>query len=167
LGKLRAQGKVCHFGVSCESTADAYICLRYPQLSTLQIRVNLLDQSAVTDFLPQAFARGLAIIARECFAGGILAKPPSERHLDGFIIDPEERAIRSRQLELLDQFAARIGRSVPELALQFVIGLSGINTALLGMRSSVQMLQNRALWQADPLSPAEYQQLTTLLIEPN
>ncbi|MCL4542009.1 MAG: aldo/keto reductase, partial [Chloroflexi bacterium] len=88
LETLRAQGKVRYLGVSCESTTDAFTCLSYPQLSVLQVRVSLLDQSAATKLLPRSSAQGLGIIARECFAGGLLAKAPHQRDLDTFISDP-------------------------------------------------------------------------------
>jgi len=72
LDQLKRQGKIRCFGISCETTDDALICLRYPELSALQLRLNLLDQSALQQVIPAAAKRGLAIIARECFAGGHL-----------------------------------------------------------------------------------------------
>jgi aryl-alcohol dehydrogenase-like predicted oxidoreductase len=152
LEKLKSQGKIRFYGVSCETTADALICLQYPGISALQVRLSLLDQGVLDEVLPRARERGVAIIARECYAGGLLARPVKELSLEEVIPDVVMREKKRQELVDCERTALSDGRSLPELALQFVLGLDGISTALLGMRSSAHLDTNMGYLAAPRLS---------------
>jgi aryl-alcohol dehydrogenase-like predicted oxidoreductase len=133
LEALQREGKIRYFGVSCERTDDALLCLRYPQLSALQLRVNLLDQSITSEVLPRAHEAGLAVIARECFAGGVLVKAEYRSGLG-----PAEGA-HQPDLAGWRALADRSGCSLAELALQFVRSLEGVSVTLVGLRTQTQL----------------------------
>ena len=159
LGKLQREGKIRAFGVSCETTADALTCLRYPGIASLQLRLSLLDQTALTEAIPRAQERGVAVIARECFAGGLLAKPLDALGLETFIFDEAEREAKRREIQGYADLAAQSSRTLPELALQFVRGVAGVSVTLLGMRTETQLAGNLRLLASPPLTAAELQML--------
>ena len=151
LEKLKAQGKVRYFGVSCETTQDAMLCLRHPEISSLQVRLNLLEQSVLPEVIPQAVKRGIAIVARECFAGGMLAKPMHALQRQELDSDPGEHDGPVRYLGLAERFRRPVG----QLAMDFVLGVEGISVVLLGMRTEYQLAANLCYASAPPLSGDE------------
>lgn len=155
LEKLQREGKIRSFGVSCETTADALTCLRYSGIASLQLRLSLLDQTALAEAVPRAHEQGVAVIARECFAGGLLAKPLDALGLETFIFDETEREAKRREIQGYADLARQSGRTLPELALQFVRGVEGVTVTLLGMRTEVQLAGNLRLLAAPALSERE------------
>lgn len=137
LEKLQSEGKIRYYGISCETTEDALVCLQYPGIASLQIRLSLLEQSAVPELLAEAHHRGIAIIAREIFAGGMLAKP--------FSVPGDMRAMpaRSGQSGHLDYqlLAETLGVPLPQLALRFILNLEGVSVALIGMRTATHLTE--------------------------
>lgn len=144
LERLCGAGKIRYYGVSCERAEDALICLRYPGISSLQIRLSLLDQQALEEAIPQAAARGVAVIARECLAGGLLTRPLDALDLEDWIADPEEREAKRREIAGYAARAAQRECSLAQLALHFVLDADGISTTLLGMRTRAHVLDNLA-----------------------
>lgn len=157
LEKLKRDGKIRYFGVSCETTADALICLRYPAISSLQLRLSLLDQSALSDVIPRARAQGVALIARECYAGGLLAKSPDALDLEAIIPNEVERAAKRDDILSYARLAEQAGRPLAELAFQFVLGTEGISVALAGIRTQAQLAGNLRHLAAPALTGAQRQ----------
>jgi aryl-alcohol dehydrogenase-like predicted oxidoreductase len=145
LERLKGQGKIRYYGISCETTEDALICLRYPGISALQIRLSLLDQSALQKAVPDARDKGVALIARECFAGGLLAKPADAVNLQEIIPDEAEREKKRQEIMEHHGIAERKGQSLTQMALEFVHGTSGISVTLLGMRTMEHLEANMHL----------------------
>jgi aryl-alcohol dehydrogenase-like predicted oxidoreductase len=50
--------------VSAETISDALLCLRYPNISSLQVVFNLLEPEVAKELLPLSHQKGIAIIAR-------------------------------------------------------------------------------------------------------
>lgn len=146
--KLQRQGKVRYYGVSCERTEDALVCLEHGGIAALQLRLSLLDQSAVDAVVPRAAERRVAIIARECFAGGLLARPLADRVSDELGADEHDRLWD--QLEHFDRVAREYDRTLPESALQFVLSIGGVSVALLGMRTHAHLATNLSYLAASP-----------------
>lgn len=157
LEKLKRDGKIRYFGVSCETTADALTCLRYSGISSLQLRLSLLDQSALDEVVARAHAQGVALIARECYAGGLLAKPPDALNLEAII--PEDKTREAKRDDILGyaRLAEQAGRSLSELALRFVLDTEGISVTLVGIRTQAQLAGNLRHLAASPLTDAQRQ----------
>ena len=155
LETLKRDGKIRYFGVSCETAADALICLRYPGISSLQLRLSLLDQSALDIVVARARAQGVALIARECYAGGLLAKSPDALGLAAIIPNEVERAAKRAEILSYARHAEQTGRSLSELALQFVLGTEGVSVTLIGIRTQAQLDGNLRQFAAPALTPAE------------
>jgi aryl-alcohol dehydrogenase-like predicted oxidoreductase len=161
LERLRQQGKVRHYGVSCETTADVLLCLRLPEISSVQVRLSLLDGSALAEALPGAARRGLGVIARECYAGGLLSTPAAGVDLDTVVPEgPSHRRTLDRLREC-ERLAGRLGRPLPELALQFVLGQPGVSVTLLGMRHQAHLAGNLVHLAAPALSAEEMRRSAT------
>jgi aryl-alcohol dehydrogenase-like predicted oxidoreductase len=82
LEKLKGQGKLRVYGVATEVVEDAPFCLSATGISSVQLGFGLLDLEALDQgILAAAEARGLGVIARGCFGGGLLKDGPDEAEL--------------------------------------------------------------------------------------
>ena len=153
LEKLKAQGKLRFYGVATEEPQDAPFCLSAPGISSIQLGFGLLDLDALDQgTLAGARARGLGIIARGCFGGGLLK--------DG-VEGPELMAATPKwqRITALRSIGRQLGRSVLDLAYQFCRGTAAIDVTLLGMRIDSHLRENLRYVQAPPLSADQYMTL--------
>jgi aryl-alcohol dehydrogenase-like predicted oxidoreductase len=150
LDRLRDAGKIRYYGVSCETAEDALVCLRYPGVASLQIRLSLLDRQALREAIPHAAAQGVAVIGRECFAGGLLTRAPDALGLEDCISDPDDRETKRGEIADYAKRAAQCDSSLARLALHFVLKTEGISTTLLGRRTSAHVLDNLASLETPP-----------------
>lgn len=72
LDKLKAEGKIRHYGVSVESVEEGLICLQYPGVQALQVIYNLFRQKPLAELFPKAHAQGVGILVRLPLASGLL-----------------------------------------------------------------------------------------------
>lgn len=142
LDKLKRQGKIRHFGISCETADDALICLRHPELSALQLRLNLFDHIALQQVVPEAAKRGWAIIARECFGGGRLFHPADALQLQAAIPGELESQTPGDRVAAFRAQASLENTSLPQLALRFVLAIHEVSVAILGMSSEDHLMAN-------------------------
>jgi aryl-alcohol dehydrogenase-like predicted oxidoreductase len=113
----------------------------------------LLDLEALDQgTLAAAAARGLGIIARGCYGGGLLKDGLDEAQLKG--ATPKWQRI----LALRSQ-SKSMGRSLLETAAQFCRGTSAVNVTLVGMRVENHLSENLRYFQACPLSADAYMAL--------
>jgi aryl-alcohol dehydrogenase-like predicted oxidoreductase len=136
---LKQQGKIRYYGVACDTVDAARAAMRHPGVSSVQITVNLLERGGLDTVLPEALARNVGVVARECLANGLLVKDPATIDLGAYCKSAEERALRAKQLAEYHQRAAADGCTLSELALDFVTRLDGVPVALIGARSVAQL----------------------------
>jgi aryl-alcohol dehydrogenase-like predicted oxidoreductase len=72
LDKLKAEGKIAHYGVSVETIEEGLYCLEQSGVSTLQVIFNLLRQKPLEQLFPQALEKGVGILVRLPLASGLL-----------------------------------------------------------------------------------------------
>jgi aryl-alcohol dehydrogenase-like predicted oxidoreductase len=135
---LKRDGKIRYYGVSCDSVEAARAAVSHAGVSSLQVVVNLLDRGAI-DVLPSARANGIAVIARECLANGLLIKEASTIDLRSYCQSEDEIARKSVSLEAYRRQAADTHRSLAELALDFVSHLDGVSISLVGVSRRHQL----------------------------
>lgn len=124
--------------------------LRSVPVSALQIPFSLLTASGGIEFLERARAAGIGFIARSPLAGGVLtgkyrhstppdsrAASPHMRHTVDPFLDPPGRAL----VEGLARAAEGLDRSPLDLALEWVVGGTGVSSALTGPRTLRQLDQ--------------------------
>jgi aryl-alcohol dehydrogenase-like predicted oxidoreductase len=153
LEKLKAQGKLRFYGIATEEPEDAPFCLSAPGISSVQLGFGLLDLDALDHgTLAAAEARGLGIIARGCYAGGLL-----KDNLDGSQL--KAATPKWQRILALRSLSQSMGRSVLDIAYQFCRGTPAIGVTLLGMRVENHLRENLRYVQAPPLSADEYMAL--------
>jgi aryl-alcohol dehydrogenase-like predicted oxidoreductase len=150
LERLKGQGKLRFYGVATEVPEDAPFCLSAPGISSVQLGFGLLDLEALEQgTLAAASARGLAIIARGCFGGGLLKDGPDETQLRA--TTPKwQRILAVRSL------SRGMDRAPLDVALQFCRGTDGVSVTLLGMRTENHLRENLHYFAAGPLNTAQH-----------
>ncbi len=139
LEALKRDGKIRYYGVSCDTVEAALAALDHRGISSLQLPINLLEPRMLETVLPRARERGIAVIARECLANGLLVKGAEEVDLKAYCHSPEEEAARTEQLDQYRQKAARQGSTLARLALEYVHGQDGIAVTLIGVSKKAQL----------------------------
>jgi aryl-alcohol dehydrogenase-like predicted oxidoreductase len=142
LDALRREGKIRWYGVSCDSAEAALAALRFPGVSSLQIQMSLLEHATADAVLPRARETGVAVIARECLANGLLAKDATVTEIEAVCQTPEEAKFRARQLAAYRDVARANGCSLFQLGMQYVLRSEGVCTALVGVRTKAQLEGN-------------------------
>ncbi len=140
LDALKREGKIRHYGVSCD-TADATLAaLRHPGLASIQVPLNLLEREALPA-LPIASARGVGVIVRESLANGLLVKEDlTLAQIRTYTQSDEEASAKAAKLGEYRRIAADNGCSMTQLALRYVSGLAGVSVTLVGV-SRLDQLQ--------------------------
>jgi aryl-alcohol dehydrogenase-like predicted oxidoreductase len=156
LEKLRVQGKIRFYGVATEVPEDVPFCLSAPGISSIQLGFGLLDLEALDQgMLAAAESRGLGIIARGCFGGGLLKDDLNEAQL-------KATTPKWQRILALRSLSNTMGRSVLDLAYQFCRSTPSIGVTLLGMRVEDHLRQNLQYYESPPLKDEEYLALRNL-----
>lgn len=139
LASLKKQGKIRYYGISCDTVADALLCLQQPELSSIQLEVNWLKQEAITKVLPLAQQKNVGIIARQPFASGqiITNKAPFN-------------------------YKSKEERNLFQTALQFVLKQDGVSVVIPGASSCQHLKTNLDSLNTTPLSAEEFNTLQRL-----
>ena len=160
LESLRQQGKVRYWGVACQQADDALACLHYPGLSSIQVGLSALEQAALDTAVPRAAERGVAIIARQVFASGLLTRRAEALQLDEIDYDPDVAERKRDQLVAYASIAEHCGRTRAEMALRFALAGRDVSVVLLGISQAAHLETSLHALEAAALSPEEYQLLT-------
>jgi aryl-alcohol dehydrogenase-like predicted oxidoreductase len=139
LEELKRTGKIRYYGVAVDSIEAGLAALKFPNVSSVQFTLNLLEPSAAERLFPEALARGVGGIARECLANGLLVKPADQIDLKTYCSSPEQEQHRARQLAELRAAEGKNGRSILQQALDYPRSVAGVSVTLLGARSIEQL----------------------------
>jgi aryl-alcohol dehydrogenase-like predicted oxidoreductase len=139
LEALKRAGKIRYYAVSCDTVEAGLAALRYPGVSALQFTLNLLDQRAAEILLPEARSRGVAGIARECLANGLLVKKAEDIDLAVYCHSEAERTLRQEQLATYRKRANDSGGTLASMALDYAANTPGVSVALIGARTVDQL----------------------------
>jgi aryl-alcohol dehydrogenase-like predicted oxidoreductase len=139
LEDLKRQGKIRYFGISCDTVEAGLAALQCPGLASIQATINMLEQRALHALLPVARERDVAVIARECLANGLLVKDAAALDLRAYCPSPAAAGELRERLRSSRQVATDQGRTLADLALDFVNHLDGVPVALIGARTADQL----------------------------
>ncbi len=135
---------------------------------------NMLGRKVGWDLLPHTAAHGIGVIPFSPLAGGML----TEKYLDGVPDDSRlgRRGDRGRQhweknkqagvldtVRQLADVARGAGRSLPELAIQWLLADERITSVLVGVSRLEQLEQNIAAASADPLTDDTLAEIARIL----
>lgn len=158
LDKLKSQGKIRYYGVSCNSSEDTLISLKHPGVSSVQIPINLLDQEAITKVLPDAQKKNSAVIARVPLAQGLFTETKKETMAERFYKDKEVYRERKRKAEGF-RFLIKEDRTLAQAALQFILQLKSVSVVIPGMINRTQLAENLATLGSPPLTDVELKRI--------
>jgi aryl-alcohol dehydrogenase-like predicted oxidoreductase len=104
--------------------------------------MSLLEHSTADAVMPRAREAGVAVIARECLANGLLAKNASKADIEAVCRSPAEVEVRTGQLAAYRQVAEANGCTLFQLGMKFVLGMEGVSVTLIGVRTEAQLMSN-------------------------
>jgi aryl-alcohol dehydrogenase-like predicted oxidoreductase len=141
LEKLKTQGKIRYYGITCLTVADALLCLKFPNISSIQVAISLIDQEAITKLIPAVKERNLGLIARHPRAIGLFTKNRNDIMGDSSAFSREEFEIRKAKASKF-QFLVKDNRSIAQASIQFVLQLDGISVVLPRAVNSDELDEN-------------------------
>ncbi|MFJ7996276.1 aldo/keto reductase [Streptomyces sp. NPDC096310] len=143
LERLRAEGTVGAIGAGMNQTAMLTRFLRETDTDVVLCagRFTLLDQSALTELLPEAAARGRSVVVGGVFNSGLLADPRPGATYDYATAPPAllDRALR------MDAVTRRYGVPLRAAALHYPLRHPAVASVLVGARSAAEVRDAAAL----------------------
>ncbi|MFJ1646775.1 aldo/keto reductase [Streptomyces sp. NPDC088258] len=143
LERLRAEGVVGAIGAGMNQTAMLTRFLRDTDADAVLCagRFTLLDQSALTELLPEATARGRSVVVGGVFNSGLLADPRPGATYDYTAAPPAllDRALR------IDAVTRRYGIPLRAAALRYPLRHPAVASVLVGARSAAEVRDAVAL----------------------
>jgi aryl-alcohol dehydrogenase-like predicted oxidoreductase len=159
LDLLKHQGKIRFYGISAKTISDAILCLKYPNISSLQVVFNLLEQEAVRELLPLAQRKGIAIAVRVLLARGLLTNKMTVQ--TGPTINRNQLQIARAKVEELS-FLANKKRALSQAALQFVLCHSQVSVVIRGTSKVKHLEDNIKALEAPTLTKEEIEKIAWL-----
>ncbi|MGD2177179.1 MAG: aldo/keto reductase, partial [Anaerolineae bacterium] len=161
--KLKEQGKVRAYGVS---TSDIDYLKAFNSdggCGTLQIDYSILNRTPEAEIFPYCQEHGIGVIARGSLAMGILTgkfSPHTQFSEDDWRRrwqeNPDERATFLQDLEKVEKLRPLAeGRSLAQLALQFVLAHPAVSVAIPGAKTAEQLAENVRAASLPPLTDEE------------
>ena len=137
LSELREEGKVRCIAISAQDHEhDAVLeVMSAGLIDGVQVIFNLFESRPMSALLPLARERGIGVIARCVYdSGGLSGTLTAEDFRERkFLQHAPYEQYQARLEELRQRFVPGEARSLPELALRFVLSVSGVSAATLGM----------------------------------
>ena len=161
LEKLRAAGKIRHFGITANHVRDALPALECKSIASVQLPVSLLDQEGLAPFLERASARGLAIIGSTPLGQGLLTGAQGTTKADeSSHFTATQLAARRRLMESYRTQYTKPNRTLAQLALRFALQLPGVSVVIPSAVSAAELAENLGALQVPALSGSEMRDLT-------
>ncbi|HEV7251869.1 MAG TPA: aldo/keto reductase [Mesorhizobium sp.] len=169
LDRLKAAGKIRHYGVSVERVEEALKAIEYPGVESVQIIFNAFRHRPSELFFVEAKKRQVAVIVRVPLASGLLTgkfKPDTtfadtdhrqfNRHGEAFDVGetfsgvPYEVGLRAvERLRPLVEGSA----SLAQFALRWILMFDAVSVVIPGARNPAQARSNAEAADLPPLSP--------------
>ncbi len=153
LGRLRDEGAIDAFGIGVNETEVALELLDRVRLDVILLagRYTLLEQGALTRFLPRCRAEGIAVVIGGPYNSGLLAGGGTYDYAPA----PAAIAARARAIEAV---CARHGVALGAAALQFPLAHPQVASVIPGL-ASVQEVDQTVTRYHTPIPPALWEEL--------
>ena len=161
LEKLKKQGKIRYYGITCLTVDQAVLCLKFKNISSLQVAISLIDQEAIKKLIPLVKDRNLGLIARHPRAIGLFTKNREDIMGDSSAFSREEFERRKNKAAKF-QFLIKENRTIAQAAIQFVRQLDGISVVLPRAVNQEEIVENINSLSAPPLNKEEIEQIYSL-----
>jgi aryl-alcohol dehydrogenase-like predicted oxidoreductase len=161
--KLQAQGKVRAYGVSTSDFDYLQAFNVDNKASTLQIDYSILNRTPEAEIFPYTIENDLGVLVRGPLTMGILTGKFTRETQFGegdfrqnWIDNPEENRIFLSDLDKVEKLERLVdGRSMAQLAIQFVMQHPAITVAIPGAKRISQLKENLKAALLLELSPDE------------
>jgi aryl-alcohol dehydrogenase-like predicted oxidoreductase len=175
LRELQREGKIGAFGASVESMDEALVCLRQPDLASLQIIFNVFRQKPIHALFAAAKRQNVALIVRLPLASGLLGGKMSatttfaasdhrnfNRDGQSFNVGETFAGLPFAQgVALADALKPLVpaGLTLPELALRWCLDFDAVSVVIPGAKNPAQAQANARASALPPLGAALHAQL--------
>ena len=175
LDKLKAEGKIRHYGVSVETVEEGLFCLNNENVSTLQVILNMMRQKSLETLVPEALKQDVGIIVRVPLASGLLTGKFSADHQfeaddhrnfnkDGqaFNVGETFGGIEfTKGVELSNElkWIAEDRDTMAKAALKWLLEQRGVSTVIPGFKSVSQVEENLGAIDVRSYSEDELEQI--------
>jgi aryl-alcohol dehydrogenase-like predicted oxidoreductase len=143
LEKLRASGKIRHYGISIHDPQEGLLAMRDRELGAIQVAFNFLRQEAKNQLFREATKNNVGIIAREPLANGFLAGKlkPESSFLQGDIRHNFPSDYISQLTLATDKlrFLESNSRTLAQASIRFVLDHKDVSTVIPGAKTLEQV----------------------------
>jgi len=149
MAALVDEGKVAAIGVSNFGVDLLERCEAIRHVDTAQPELNLITRAAAADIVPWCVAHGTGVLAYSPMRSGLLTGRFSADRVRSLpdddwrrVADDFQEPALSRNLDLvgrMEPVADRLGITVPELAVAWVLAWPGVTAAIVGARRPDQV----------------------------
>lgn len=144
LQSAKDQGLINHVGASVYGIDNALAAVRSENVDILQLPVSILDQRLIKTVLPIAVSADVGIVARSVLLKGALTS--KGEHL------PEHlRVLRDAVDRCRSTYDVSWGE-LPRLAIRYCLGVKGVQSLLVGIRTQTELDFALEAVSAGPLS---------------
>lgn len=140
--RLLSEKYCSKIGISVYTPEQAYAALAIPEVSSLQVPVNLIDRRFLeVKFLTEVKKRRVSLIGRSIFLQGVL--------IEGAQFPPVKQVEALKRLRLMTAKAVESVGGLQNAAFRFVCGnfKGNIQTLLIGVDSPSSLMQNLTLFE--------------------
>lgn len=162
---MKQQGKARFVGVSIGPNDLGVELIQSGAVDVLQQSISIVSPAAKDQLLPAAIEGNVGIVARGVFGTGFLAgtvtpeTPFAGDDRRSWQGDEQKSALAARA-EALRPFAD--GRSLAQLAVQYVLQLEGVSTVITGTSKLEHLRENVAALDCPPLSEQQLARIAEL-----
>ncbi len=159
--RLKKQGKIRHFGVSINDhdPNSALKLVASGLVDTVQVIFNIFDQSPTEKLFPLCLKHNVGVIVRVPFdEGGLSGKLTLDTKFEkgdfrGQYFRGDNLKQTVERVEKLKSFLGPEAKTLPELALKFILAHEAVSVVIAGMRTVKHVQENSAVSGTVPLSP--------------
>jgi len=175
LDRLKAEGKIRHYGVSVETVEEGLICLENPNVKSLQVIFNIFRQKPLEELFPLAHKNGVGILVRLPLASGLLTGKFTSDHIfeeddhrnfnengESFNVGETFAGLGFKKgVELADQlrWMAEGRPSMASAALRWILDQKEITCIIPGFKNQKQVEDNLSALVTKPFTEEELKRL--------
>jgi aryl-alcohol dehydrogenase-like predicted oxidoreductase len=168
--RLKEQDRVRAYGVSTSDLDYLRAFNSAGGCATLQIDYSILNRTAEAEIFPYCIEHDIGVIVRGPLAMGILTGKfdaewsfPEDDWRRRWQENPGERAIFLQDMEKVERLRPLAeGRTLAQLALQFVLAHPAVSVAIPGAKTPEQLTQNVGAALLPPLTDEELAQIDAI-----
>ncbi len=155
---LADQGKIRHYGISSIRPNVIREYVKRSKIVSVMMQYSLLDRRPEEEMLSFLESHNIGVLARGTVASGLLAGKPLKPYLD-------------RNEEQIDQLIKAMDaldlddRTNAQIAMQYVLQNSAINSAVVGIRTPVQLVEAIDTIELGALDTRQYNTLAGAISE--